>query len=386
MAVRNSAVPCLDASGIAIPVLDPPIIEEPPTLTGDSMGISKLMVGKVLGICDIPAELLRCGGGLRQSCVFAPTLLTPAWIYACCEDIVTESFAYLGSVVDVSEPSDQEFSRWIGLVAGNMNLINNNTFIGRLLGSSTKRCALQEHGSQDAHGIRLSVESGQALEDKSKLPLHTDECGSQDAPGIRPNKEISQDLANKANLPHTDGIIGSHLFRAGVSVDSEDGQQTFAEVPVQPFTADEELAATDTNIDTKVGIVSPPVESKLWQAQLKMLETQARIEHAQLKSLERQARIEEAQLQILKRQSKIEEAQLRCLERQAELNEAKLKVHDKKAKIEETHLWNLERQANIDESQLNILQSQTKIEEAKSRILEGQVDTDALLQKISQHV
>ncbi|XP_037778842.1 uncharacterized protein LOC119575359 [Penaeus monodon] len=252
--------------------------------------------------------------------------------------------------------------------------------------NSTKRCALQEHGSQDAHGIRLSVESGQALEDKSKLPLHTDECGSQDAPGIRPNKEISQDLANKANLPHTDGIIGSHLFRAGVSVDSEDGQQTFAEVPVQPFTADEELAATDTNIDTKVGIVSPPVESKLWQAQLKMLETQARIEHAQLKSLERQARIEEAQLQILKRQSKIEEAQLRCLERQAELNEAKLKVHDKKAKIEETHLWNLERQANIDESQFKNIQSQTKIEEAKSRILEGQVDTDALLQKISQHV
>ncbi|XP_037774344.1 uncharacterized protein LOC119570824 [Penaeus monodon] len=315
-------------------------------------------------------------------------------VYACCEDIVTESFAYLGSVVDVSEPSDQEFSRWIGtggrkheldqqqqlemVQLEDMYPTDGYTFHETLRSTRTR--------SQDAHGIRLSVESGQALEDKSKLPLHTDECGSQDAPGIRPNKEISQDLANKANLPHTDGIIGSHLFRAGVSVDSEDGQQTFAEVPVQPFTADEELAATDTNIDTKVGIVSPPVESKLWQAQLKMLETQARIEHAQLKSLERQARIEEAQLQILKRQSKIEEAQLRCLERQAELNEAKLKVHDKKAKIEETHLWNLERQANIDESQLNILQSQTKIEEAKSRILEGQVDTDALLQKISQHV
>ncbi|XP_047491031.1 uncharacterized protein LOC125040512 [Penaeus chinensis] len=253
--------------------------------------------------------------------------------------------------------------------------------------NSTKDSALQEHGPQVAHGIRLNVKWSQALGEKSKLPLHTDECGSQDAQIIRQNEEMSQDLADKASLPpHNDGIIGSHFFGAGLSVVSKDGQQTFAEVPVQPFTANEELAATNTNIDTKEGILSPPVERKLCQTQLKMLETQAKIEQAQLKSLERQARIEETQLQILKRQTKIEEAQLRCLERQAKLNKAKLKFHDIKAKLEETHLRNLERQANIDESQLNILQSQTKIEEAKSRILVGQVDMDALLQKISQHV
>ena len=52
----------LDASDVSVPVPDPPISEEPPTLTEVRMAISKLKSGKAAGICDIPAELLKAGG------------------------------------------------------------------------------------------------------------------------------------------------------------------------------------------------------------------------------------------------------------------------------------------------------------------------------------
>lgn len=48
----------LDASGVIIPVLDPPISEVPLSLTE----ISKLQSGKATGIRSIPAQLLKAGG------------------------------------------------------------------------------------------------------------------------------------------------------------------------------------------------------------------------------------------------------------------------------------------------------------------------------------
>ena len=52
----------LDAGDVAVPLPDPQISEEPPTLTEVREAISKLKGGKAAGFCGIPAELLKSGG------------------------------------------------------------------------------------------------------------------------------------------------------------------------------------------------------------------------------------------------------------------------------------------------------------------------------------
>lgn len=51
----------LNSSDVAILLPDPPITEDPPTLTEVREAISKLKCGKDTGTCDIPAELLKAG-------------------------------------------------------------------------------------------------------------------------------------------------------------------------------------------------------------------------------------------------------------------------------------------------------------------------------------
>lgn len=51
----------LDTSGVAIPLPEPPISEEPPTLTEVREDISKLKGGKPIGICSIPANVPKVG-------------------------------------------------------------------------------------------------------------------------------------------------------------------------------------------------------------------------------------------------------------------------------------------------------------------------------------
>ena len=52
----------LDAGNVETPLLDPPISEDPPSLTSVREVISKLKSGKAAGVCGIPAELLKAGG------------------------------------------------------------------------------------------------------------------------------------------------------------------------------------------------------------------------------------------------------------------------------------------------------------------------------------
>ena len=52
----------LDAGSVEIPLPDPPISEDPPSLTEVRGAISKLKSGKAAGICGIQAELLKAGG------------------------------------------------------------------------------------------------------------------------------------------------------------------------------------------------------------------------------------------------------------------------------------------------------------------------------------
>ena len=52
----------LEVGDVAIPLPDPRISEEPPTLTEVREAISKLKRGKAAGFCGIPAELLKSGG------------------------------------------------------------------------------------------------------------------------------------------------------------------------------------------------------------------------------------------------------------------------------------------------------------------------------------
>ena len=52
----------LDAGNAVVPLPDPPISEDPPSLTEVRGAISKLKSGKAAGICGIPAELLKAGG------------------------------------------------------------------------------------------------------------------------------------------------------------------------------------------------------------------------------------------------------------------------------------------------------------------------------------
>ncbi|XP_070000270.1 uncharacterized protein [Penaeus vannamei] len=71
---------------------------------------------------------------------FGNLLREPVWLVrACGEDIeVTESFTYLDSVVHNSGLSDQEVSRWIGLVTGVMNSLNKSFWRCRYLCRRTK--------------------------------------------------------------------------------------------------------------------------------------------------------------------------------------------------------------------------------------------------------
>lgn len=67
----------LDASGVAIPLLDPPISEEPPTLAGLRKAITGLEDARAADTFGIPANLLKAGGepvawGLR-------TVLATIW-------------------------------------------------------------------------------------------------------------------------------------------------------------------------------------------------------------------------------------------------------------------------------------------------------------------
>ncbi|XP_069976237.1 uncharacterized protein, partial [Penaeus vannamei] len=150
----------LDVISVEILLLDPPISEDPPSLTEVMGAISKLRSGKAAGICGIPAELLKAGGepmarglhtvlaAIRWSVAVPPDLLRviverrhefrrrllvacielkkvfdmtkvqdfgdllgePVQsVRACGEDIeVTESFTYLGSLVHNSGLSDHE--------------------------------------------------------------------------------------------------------------------------------------------------------------------------------------------------------------------------------------------------------------------------------------
>ncbi|XP_042871365.1 uncharacterized protein LOC122252778 [Penaeus japonicus] len=197
-----------------------------------------------------------------------------------------------------------------------------------------------------------------------KLQTH----GSQDACRITQAVELTQDLVDRSSLPLQNyGDDSGHDFNAGTAVAPGFGEHadTKTNIPVQSGTADGELTATNSGFDNDVKeniIPSHPADRALWEAQLKVLEMQAKVEDAQFKRLERQARIEEAQLKSAERLAKIE-AHLKSLERQA--------------KIDETQLKNLERQASIEESELKILQRQSEIEEAKARILERQVEIDA---------
>ena len=52
----------LDVGSAAIPLPDPPISEDSPSLAEVREAISKLKSGKAAGICGIPAELLKAGG------------------------------------------------------------------------------------------------------------------------------------------------------------------------------------------------------------------------------------------------------------------------------------------------------------------------------------
>ncbi|XP_069985570.1 uncharacterized protein [Penaeus vannamei] len=52
----------LDAGSVEIPLPDPPISEDPPSLTEVKGAISKLKSRETAGICGIPAELLKAGG------------------------------------------------------------------------------------------------------------------------------------------------------------------------------------------------------------------------------------------------------------------------------------------------------------------------------------
>ncbi|XP_063591894.1 glutamate [NMDA] receptor subunit 1-like [Penaeus indicus] len=66
----------LDASGIILPVPDPPIGGEPHILTEVRMAISKLKYGKAATICDIPAEMLKSGGEPMRGREFSRRFLT----------------------------------------------------------------------------------------------------------------------------------------------------------------------------------------------------------------------------------------------------------------------------------------------------------------------
>ncbi|XP_069975905.1 uncharacterized protein [Penaeus vannamei] len=52
----------LEAVSVETQLPDPPISEDPPSLTEIRRAISKLKTGKAAGICGIPAEMLKAGG------------------------------------------------------------------------------------------------------------------------------------------------------------------------------------------------------------------------------------------------------------------------------------------------------------------------------------
>ncbi|XP_069983535.1 uncharacterized protein [Penaeus vannamei] len=70
----------LDAQSAETPLPDPPISEDPPSLTEVRGAISKLKSGKAAGICGIPAEQLKAGGELMARGLHA--VLAAIWQYS----------------------------------------------------------------------------------------------------------------------------------------------------------------------------------------------------------------------------------------------------------------------------------------------------------------
>ena len=67
----------LEVGDVVIPLPDPQISEEPPSLTEVRVAISKLKGGKAAGFCGIPAELLKFGGDAMARGLH--TVLTAIW-------------------------------------------------------------------------------------------------------------------------------------------------------------------------------------------------------------------------------------------------------------------------------------------------------------------
>ncbi|XP_069969587.1 uncharacterized protein [Penaeus vannamei] len=75
--LANPTAVSLDVSVVAIPVPDPPIIEDSLTLTEAMEAISKPKGGKAPGLCDIYAELLKARDEPMARCLH--TILAAIW-------------------------------------------------------------------------------------------------------------------------------------------------------------------------------------------------------------------------------------------------------------------------------------------------------------------
>ena len=67
----------LDVRGVAIPVADPAINCDPPSLVETQATVNRLKWGKAPGICGIHAELLKAGG--NAALVSLHAVLCSAW-------------------------------------------------------------------------------------------------------------------------------------------------------------------------------------------------------------------------------------------------------------------------------------------------------------------
>ena len=67
----------LDVRGVTIPIADPPINCDPPSLVETQAVVNQLKWGKAPGICGIHAELLKAGGNAGLMLLHA--VLCSAW-------------------------------------------------------------------------------------------------------------------------------------------------------------------------------------------------------------------------------------------------------------------------------------------------------------------
>ncbi|XP_069993160.1 uncharacterized protein [Penaeus vannamei] len=129
------------ARDVAIPVPDPPISEDPPTLTEVRKANSKLKGGKAAEQFGFTPGKSKTDRILALQVIVErfKLLENPFSRYACGADVeVTESFTYLWSTLHVSRLSDQEVSRRIDLAAGAMNFVNSSIWRCRYLSRRTK--------------------------------------------------------------------------------------------------------------------------------------------------------------------------------------------------------------------------------------------------------